>query len=242
MAKKKTINDNPKALFNKRKFSMTDKMILHAFESTAEAIATIFSESCEVVLCSLESWDNAIIKVVNGHITGRKVGAPLTHLEINVLKNLNKKKDVVGTYFVHKESGELIKAVKAIIRNFENEPIGMICINIDLSAPLIDFISAMIPTEKGLAPVKPIRYPATPHELIKQSLEIVLSQLKKSKQLSQVERNKRIVLEMFDIGIFDIKGAVDIVAAEMGVSRYTIYNYIREAKLKVGTSETTLGP
>ena len=112
----------------------------------------------------------------------------------------------------------------------------MICININLSAPFIDLITEMMPTDQSLAPVKPIRYPATPNELIKQSLEIVLSQLKKSKKLSQVERNKRIVFEMHDIGIFDIKGAVDLVASEMGVSRYTIYNYIREAK---STSESS---
>jgi len=218
--------------FTKRKFSMTDKMLLHTFESTVDAIALILSNNCEVVLCSLESWDNAIVKVVNGNITGRKVGAPLTNLEISILKNPKQKKNVIGPYFVRTETGETIKSVKAIIKNFEDQPIGMCCVNFNLSAPFINIISTMIPTDVSLPQVKPVRYPARPQELIEQSLEIVLSQLKKFKDLSQTERNKRIVLEMLDIGIFEIKGAVDIVAAEMGVTRYTIYNYMREAKVK----------
>ena len=214
-----------------RKFSLTDKMILHSFETAVDAIADLYGENCEVVLYSLEQWDSAVVKVVNGHVTGRTVKSPLTNLEINLLRKIEKtREDVVGSYFVRKENGEMIKSSKAIIRNFEDQPIGMLSINLNLSAPFFDIISRMVPAEENIAPVKPIRYPASPHELVKQSLEIVMSQLRNSIRLSQLERNRQVVLDMFNIGIFNIKGAVDIVANEMGVSRYTIYNYIREAK------------
>jgi len=222
----------------KEKFSLTDKLILHLFESVVEGIVKIFGNNCEVILYSLETVDNAAIKVLNGNVTDRDIGSPLTLLEINLLKRISKlKSDVIDTYFARREDGKTIKSTKVIIRNFENEPIGMICINLDISVPFIDLISEFVPTEKSLAPVPPIRYPATPQDLIKQSLEIVLSELRKSKRLSQVERNKLIVNEMYDIGIFDIKGAVDLVANEMGVSRYTIYNYLRDAKLSLDKSK-----
>jgi predicted transcriptional regulator YheO len=33
-----------------------------------------------------------------------------------------------------------------------------------------------------------------------------------------------------DLGIFEIKGAVDIIAAELGVSKFTVYNNLSEVK------------
>ena len=39
-----------------------------------------------------------------------------------------------------------------------------------------------------------------------------------------------IIAELAEKGVFDIKGAIDIVAGEMGISKYTIYHYIREIK------------
>jgi predicted transcriptional regulator YheO len=44
------------------------------------------------------------------------------------------------------------------------------------------------------------------------------------------EKNKIIVCELIKKGMFDIRGAIDIAARELSVSRYTIYNYIREHK------------
>jgi len=32
--------------------------------------------------------------------------------------------------------------------------------------------------------------------------------------------------------MFKISGVIDIVARQLGISRYTVYNYLREAKFK----------
>jgi predicted transcriptional regulator YheO len=238
MRRKGSLQAEKDEILGNREFSITDKLILHLFEPLVDGIGKIFGDNCEVILYSLENTDSAAIKVANGHVTGRALNSPLTILEINILrKSKTSKKDVIDVYFAEKEDGKLIKSTKCIIRNFENEPIGMLCINMNLSAPFIDVISEFIPTEAGINPIKPARYPASPQDLIKQSLEIVLAQVRNTKKISQVERNKLVVFEMYDIGLFDIKGAVDLVATEMGVSRYTIYNYIREAKIKAGEAD-----
>jgi len=38
------------------------------------------------------------------------------------------------------------------------------------------------------------------------------------------------VAELYRRGIFKVTGAIDIAAKTMGISRYTLYNYIREAR------------
>ena len=44
------------------------------------------------------------------------------------------------------------------------------------------------------------------------------------------EKNRMAISILHSRGIFDIKGSVDIVAKELGVSRYTVYNYLKEVK------------
>jgi len=48
------------------------------------------------------------------------------------------------------------------------------------------------------------------------------------------EKNKLIIQELYKKGLFNVRGAIDLAAKEIGVSRYTVYNYIREAKVEIG--------
>jgi predicted transcriptional regulator YheO len=57
-----------------------------------------------------------------------------------------------------------------------------------------------------------------------------MTQFAKTKGVSASEKNRMIIAGLARKGIFDIKGAIDIVAKEIGVSKYTIYHYLREVK------------
>ena len=48
--------------------------------------------------------------------------------------------------------------------------------------------------------------------------------------ISASEKNRLLVLALEQKHIFSIKGAVDLVAREMGVSRHTIYNNLRSLR------------
>ena len=43
-------------------------------------------------------------------------------------------------------------------------------------------------------------------------------------------RNKEIVTRLFDMGIFEIKEAAQLVARMLGISRHTVYLHIRNHK------------
>ena len=68
-------------------------------------------------------------------------------------------------------------------------------------------------------------------ELVRHMLETATANASKRGRLSPTERTKRVIWELYRRGAFDVKGGLDLVAKEMGVSRYTVYNYIREAKI-----------
>lgn len=210
-----------------------DRSILASFGPVAETIASLFGENCEVLLHSLEDLSSSIIKICNGTVTGRKVGSPMTDLGIKMFKNASfDKHDMVSNYVTRHTDGKIIKSATAMIRN-GTKPIGMLCINFNLSAPLVDIAQQIlfIGDEQQQNQQEHERFVMNTEDLVRHSLEVSIAQITARRDISVQEKNKQIVCELYNQGIFDVKGAVDIVANELGVSRYTIYNYIREVKI-----------
>ena len=228
----KNINKrNEKKRTEKIKLSKRGKEILHSLEIVADGIGELFGRNCEVVLHSFEDMKHTIVKIVNGNVTGRKVGAPLTDLGMTVFNKLDSlNSDVIGSYYTTTKNGTKLKTVSVLIRDSRGKPIGFLSINFNLSAPLEEVLKDFAATS-GIPKDIPEHFVTSAEELVNTSLELKLAEVNKQKELSPLEKNKLIVAKLYDNGIFDIKTAVDLVATDLGLSRYTIYNYIREAKL-----------
>lgn len=214
-------------------FTDEDRKILKCMESVVDAIARMFGPHCEVLLHSLEDLSKSIIKIANGQVTGRSVGSPITDLALKVLKNASASDDdVVGSYYSKTRDGKVLKSVTTLIRNFSGRPIGFICINLNLSAPCVEFFPQFVPESEGIAaPVdNQENFVMNTEELIHKYLDDAFEEINQRREISSLSKNKLIVAELFSKGAFDIKGSIDLVAKELGVSRYTVYNYIREAK------------
>lgn len=203
--------------FKNTKLSIVDKQLLHAIEPVAEAIAKMFGNNCEVVLHSIEDWGHSIIKIENGYVTGRTIGAPLTDFAIEVLKNSDSlKSDVTEVYYSKTNDGEKIRSVTALLRNGTGKPIGFLCINFNISVSLIDLINESSSTQKTKHDAVHENFVLNTEDLIKKSLDEATLLATKKKGVPPIERNKSIVLQLFKKGIFDIKGAVELVANELG--------------------------
>jgi len=217
---------------NKGLLDKENEVVFHTLEAVVDSIAEAFGSNCEVVLHSLEDVGHSVVKIANSHVTGRKVGAPLTDFGLEILKEADSlEKDVVGSYYSRLDDGRLLKSVTILVRNAQGNPIGQMCINIDLSVPLLDFLSGFLP-KGGESSEKVIEhFPLTLNELVSRTLEMVMTRATSQREGPPSEKNKVIVMELYKRGIFDVRGAIDVVAKKMGISRYTVYNYIREAKV-----------
>ena len=67
-------------------FTSEDQMQLQVVASIAEGIARQFGEYCEVVVHSLENYENSIVAIENGQVTGRPIGGPMTDFALTVLE------------------------------------------------------------------------------------------------------------------------------------------------------------
>jgi len=210
-----------------------NRALLGNLEILVDCIAEAFGGNCEVVLHSLEDLGHTVVKIVNGHITGRKVGSPMTDLGLDILKEARLKEEKsLGAHYSKLEDGRLLKSAYMVVRNSHGSPIGLICINIDLSVSLLDFMRDFLPKDDGSSKKIVERYPLTPDELVNRTLQIVMSRLNSQKNIPPSKKNKTIITELYKKGIFKVAGAIDIVAKRMSISRYTVYNYIRSAKVE----------
>ena len=211
-----------------------DEDAMRALAPLVEGIARMFGTHCEVVLHSLADLSRSIILIGNGELTGRKVGAPITNKGLEILAEaFESRKDVIGPYFSTTDLGKTMRSVLMLLRNPDGNPIGFFCVNFDLTVSMIDFSSFLsIDASRGAggaaspALAREV-YPLAAKDLIQKTLESELAGIALLKGISASEKNKLLIQALEQKNIFSIKGAVEIVAREMGVSRHTIYSHLR---------------
>ena len=126
--------------------SEVDHKILESYMTVLEGLADYLGDGCEIALHSLEDYDKSVIKIVNGHHTGREVGAPITNLALDMLDKI--KKDGAKfyiSYFAKNKRGNPIKSATIAIKGEYERIIGLLCININLNMPMLDFLSVFLP-------------------------------------------------------------------------------------------------
>lgn len=209
-------------------FDDEDRAVISRFGGVVESIARAFGPSCEVVLHSLEDVSRSVVKIENAHVTGRAIGAPMTDFGLQILRLAEEtESDVVGPYFT-KSGGNTLRSVSTLLRNSRGRPLAILCINFDLSAPFLDLMRALLPPQSGFEGTpaaessEPVEhFPSSVRDLIRQTLASVPPSYAS-------DWNRRASEELFKKGIFRMKGAVELAAEELGVSKHTIYYYLRD--------------
>jgi predicted transcriptional regulator YheO len=215
--------------------NVRDRQILNSIKPIVDGIAAFVGENCEVVLHSFESLECSVIHIANGHITGRGLGSPITDLGMKILQEAvdtsgaGESRDRTDCYYSKTTDGKTLRSITIMIRNPSGKPIGMICINLNMDAPLRSLID-ILAVPQAESPENPENFATNLDELIKTTLRETIAAINGHSDIPNHEKNKIIVYELNKKGMFDIRGAIDIVARELSVSRYTIYNYIREHK------------
>lgn len=207
--------------------------ILKAYIPIANMLARTFGKSCEVVIHDLTQPESSVVYVANGTVTSRKEGQSFDHLIREVLLNKKFKDDCTANYVFETENGKKVKSSSALIRNPEGEVVGMLCINYDLTVSYLiqerlhDFLPASLP--------EPISYEdSSPNQDVLKIIDELIENIIKNTKVGNLKRrdNIEIIRFMNEKGVFLVKGAIDKVAASMGLSKVTIYSYLDEVKGK----------
>ncbi|WP_279230379.1 helix-turn-helix transcriptional regulator [Thermohalobacter berrensis] len=186
----------------------------------------------EIVLHDISQSESSVIAIENGHITKRKVGSPVTDFLLELL-SLNKEngKDMALNYISKTKDGKRLKSSTILIKDENGKVIGCLCINLDLTAIEV--------SKKFLDEISKVEHENSTEsflEDVEDFLEVMihkgLSIVDKPANLLTKDEKIKIVEYLKNKHVFNIKGAVDAVAKELNVSRYTVYNYIDEINSK----------
>src|SRR5699024_2758838 len=100
------------------------------FKNIAYGLKASLGEDVEIVIHDFSNLDASVIHV-SGNVTGRFVGAPITHI---LLKHLREKKNTdILNIKVNLKDGKIIKSSSIFINDKNAHPIGCLSINIDIT-------------------------------------------------------------------------------------------------------------
>ncbi|QBM17065.1 hypothetical protein MARI_11700 [Marinobacter sp. JH2] len=208
-----------------------DREFLASYFRLADTIADFIGPHCEVVIHSLDSLETSVVKIVNGHNTGRQVNSPITDLGLKMLSRFKKTGEVAPRSFFHNDkNGAMIKSTTCVLAGEHGQPIGLFCINMNLSKPFPEILKTLIPDMANAHGNIHENFSESVTDTIDQSIIEAISQVDNDSAINLRGRNKAIAKILFDNGIFELKEATAQVAEHLEVTRHAIYKYIREFK------------
>ncbi|CAM3703809.1 transcriptional regulator [Occultella aeris] len=217
--------------------------LIALFKGLVEPLGRALPISAEVVLHDLALLPNSIV-AVHGDVTGRQVGDPATDLLLE--RATTGELDHMMGYASKLPDGRQLRSTTMIIRDAANLPVAALCINSDLSMwHSVERIAAamvggVVPAaESPVSVPQPPQVPVpedTPSEVFARDVDELASHLVHQAvteqgipvELMKKEHKIAVVRALKARGMFLLRDAVEMIAATLMVTRFTIYNYLNE--------------
>ncbi|MCM1148752.1 MAG: helix-turn-helix transcriptional regulator [Butyricicoccus sp.] len=199
----------------------------------ARALPAQFGPNCEVVIHDLQSNDpdSSIVAIENGHVSGRKVGDGPSHVVLEALNSGTAVEDRLS-YLTKTADGKTLKSTTVYIRDEDQTPIGVFSINYDITLML-----AMEETLRQFTSTTPETQDNVPEpiaknvsDLLDELIEQSVKRVGKPVALMTKEEKVKAIGFLNDTGAFLITKSGGRVCKYFGISKYTLYSYIEEAK------------
>lgn len=212
--------------------SALEASMLQFLFQLAKGLARQFGPNCEVVVHDLASndEDNSIVAIENGQVSGRKVGDGPSHVVLEALRKESGEVPDHLSYLTKTGDGKILKSSTIYIRDDDDTPIGVFAINYDITLMLAmedmlrQFTATDVPGEE------PERISRNVSDLLDELVDQSVALVGKPVALMTKEDKVKAVQFLNDTGAFLITKSGDKVCKFFGISKYTLYSYIDEAK------------
>ena len=190
---------------------------LARYQAIAEAVAALLGPEAGVVIHDLAT--DRILHIVNP-VSRRAAGDPsLLDLEV---EDLAPGRSVLGPYEKAGPAGDRIRSVSAVLPGEDGQPAGLLCINLGLGR--VDAAARLL---AGLFPPVAPRPEALFRRDWREAVNLILRDRLAAAGLSadRLDRAGRVALiAAIDAeGLLEMRHAASYVAAQLGISRATLY-------------------
>ncbi|MET0288709.1 MAG: PAS domain-containing protein [Pseudoxanthomonas sp.] len=198
--------------------------LLAPYFAVADAIATLFKPHVEVVLHDLRTMKIAHIA---NPITKRKSGDSSS---MDRFPEETLEQPVIGPYRKTGPDGRNMRSVTAVLRDEQAHVHGMLCINFDVS--MLERVQDSLGAFAFL--------PASPepqtffHDSWRQALEQIVCLHETATGMSAMALDasgrRALIMQIRDARILDIRNAAPAVASRLGISRASLYKYLKDIR------------
>ncbi|RXJ93302.1 hypothetical protein CRV00_11655 [Malaciobacter molluscorum] len=200
---------------------MNKKLIPHI--TICDAIAKLFYPNVEVVLHDVK--EERLVHISNT-FSKREIGDKMIN-DVKDFKTLTT--DIIGPYEKINFDGKKLKTVSSIVRDENNEIIGIMCINFDIQIfeNIFDSLKSFLNIEdKNKSPNLLFSQDWKSHtnKLIKEFLELKEKKIEELK----IKQKKELILFLNNKGIFSIRNVVSYLCKTLSISRATIYKWLKQ--------------
>ncbi|WP_243544138.1 helix-turn-helix transcriptional regulator [Pseudodesulfovibrio tunisiensis] len=208
--------------------------IKHIFQTAkrlADGLAQLLGRNAEVVIHDFSDLSHSLVYVA-GSVTNRQVGAPITDLAYKKIKERGDDVEDMHGYKTVSRNGRILKSSTMFLRTSTGRVVGCLCVNFDITEflnakSLLDDLTGFDDSGEDM---REERFASSFNETMGSLIDEAVAQA--GKQPATMDKEERLsllrVLEEQEVFLF--KGAVNQVARVFGVSRYTIYNYLKEIR------------
>jgi predicted transcriptional regulator YheO len=192
-----------------------------------EALCRTVGPQCEVVIHDLADMEHSIVWIM-GSVTERGVGGCMTSRGLSLVRS-GKTRDSYN-YTTRTRSGKMVRSSLVLVKDQRERPMISLEINFDTS-PFVAFRHTL---EALADPDEAYDFQDAFIDDAPEMLESMLRQAvgltgKPVPQMNKAER-LRVVQILDEAGAFELRKAVPAVARYLGVTRFTIHNYLNEIR------------
>ena len=208
---------------------------IRLYTDIANFLGNILGPDYEIILYDL----NHILLIINGDISGLTKGAPIS----NVMKNILHKKNSDGKkwtthYRALSGNGKILRCSTLYIKNETGKTVGAININFDDNRyrELSSMVFSLCHPDAYVSNNISIEIKGNEQELLSENISSAVDDILKRidirlplNKLSQSEK-LYIIRQLYQKGIFSMKGALKAVGAKLSCSSASMYRYLNIIK------------
>ena len=209
--------------------------VINMLTQVGEVFYRTIGPQCEVVIHDLSDMEHSIVWIM-GTVTERNVGGCMTSRGLSLFHSGQTADNY--NYTTRTRSGKMVRSSLAFIKDEQGRPFASVEINFDTS-PFVAFRHAL---ETLADPDEAYDFqdafiddaPEMLDTLVQKTVEFIG---KPTAQMNKADR-LRAVQMLDEAGAFELRKAIPAIAGYLGVTRFTIHNYLNEIRDK-STSELT---
>ncbi|QKF66710.1 PAS domain-containing transcriptional regulator, YheO family [Arcobacter venerupis] len=210
---------------------------INKFISIADFLGEVLGSNTEILIHDLTDYKKSIVYIINGHISNRKIGDPITDLVLEFMATESKgNKQFIAKYNSKTIEGRLLYSSTYFIRDNSNKIVGALCLNSDYHEvkKSLSFLTSLLPNyvDDKILSINNIKenLNSDPQELTLNKIDAIINEFDIVPSRMTTEEKTDVIAALNDCGIFNIRGSVQEVANKLQMSEPSIYRYIKKIK------------